>query len=328
MRPGRLAVALFGSFATATMAQTPQGSLNGINLPAPVTSVALSATSNRAAVVSGDKKLTLWDLGDRRLLRTIGLATADIDVTVISDDGRWIFTGDHLGNVSVWETGTGQAHFQVRLPHYPGAASFSRDSKLIAIAPMGEPVQVFNLAATRMLYQTNPVAGGTAALAFSRDDSLLATADADTAVRIYDARTGKLVAENRDFLLEPLAVDFSFDGREVIAGGGDKILVLIDTASGKLIRRLQDTNEPVRRARAGPSSSVKVSPDGSLVAAILMKAENMNEPGPVVMWEVSSGQQKSLWMPPMLARCIDWTREGRLISAGAGSDSLHVWRVP
>ena len=187
---------------------------------------------------------------------------------------------------------------------------------------MGDPVQVFEIAAAKMLFQTSAVTGGTAALAFSRDGASLATADADTAVRVYDARTGKLVAENRDFLLEPLALDFNSDGRSVVAGGGDKIAIFIDAASGKLIRRSQKTNEPVS------VSSLKVSPDGSLVAAILMKAENMTQPAPVVMWEVSSGHKKSQWMPTTLALAMDWTHDGRLISLGADSNSLKVWRVP
>jgi WD40 repeat protein len=320
MRPGRFALVLLAGLATGMMAQTPQGSPDVIPLQAPVTSVALSATSNRAAVVSRDKRLTLWDLTDGRLLRTISLATADVDVTAISRDGRWIFTGDHSGNASVWEANTGQAQLQLKLQRYPSAASFSHDGKFIAIAPMGEPVEVFDVAASRMLFQTNTVVGGTAAVAFSPDGSSIATADADTAVRVYDARTGKLVAENRDFLLEALALDFNSDGRQVVAGGGDKILAFIDAASGKLVRRLQKTDEPF--------SSIKVSPDGSLVAVILMKAENMTQPGPVVVWQESSGQRKSQWMPTMLALDMDWSRDGRLISAGADSNSLHIWRVP
>ncbi len=320
MRLSSIALVMFVSCAAVAVAQTPHDGSRTIKLSAPATSLALSADSDRAAVVSRDKKLTLWDLADGRLLRTITLVTADIDVTAISDDGGWIFTGDHSGNAFIWNAKTGQVQLQLRLPHYPSATSFSHDGKLIAIAPMGEPVQVFDVTIAKRLYQTNAVAGGTAALAFSRDGSLIATADADTAVRVYDARTGKLLAENRDFLLEPLAVDFSFDGRQVVAGGGDKIVTFIDAASGKLIRSLQRTDEPV--------SSLKISADGSLVAAILMKAENMLQPAPVVKWEVSSGQEKSQWTPTTLALGIDWSRDGRLISAGAASDSVRVWRVP
>ena len=321
-RAGRFALALVAGMATATMAQKPQGSPEVIQLAAPVTAVALAASSNRAAVVSRDKKLTLWDLADGRLLRTMALGTAEIDVMAISQDGRWIFTGEHSSNAFVWDANTGQAQIQLKLPHYPSAAAFSHDGKFIAIAPMGDPVQVYDVAAARMLYQTNGVVGGTQAVAFSRDGTSMATADADTAVRVYDARSGKQVAENRDFLLEPLAVDFNSDGRQVVAGGGDKIVAFIDAGSGKLIRRLQKTDEPVS------NYSLKVSPDGSLVAAILMKAENMTQPAPVVVWEVSSGQRKFEWMPTTLALDMDWTRDGRLISAGADADSLHIWRVP
>jgi WD40 repeat protein len=318
----RFALVWFAGFAVSAMAQTPTGSPEVIRAQAPVTAVAISANSNRAVIVGRDKKLTFWDLADNRLLRTIALTTADIDVAAISDDGRLIFTGDHSGNACIWEASTGRAQFRVRLAHYPSAVAFSRDSKLIAIAPMGDSVQVFDLGAGKLLYQTNAVTGGTAALAFSRDGTLIATADADTAVRVRDARSGKLVAENRDFLLEPLAVDFTSDGRQVIAGGADRILMFIDAASGKLIRRSQKMKEPIS------VSGLSVSPDGSLVAAILMKAENMTEPAPVVIWDVSSGHEKSQWMPAKLAYCIDWTGDGRLISAGFESDSLHVWRVP
>src|ERR1700740_1052559 len=221
MRATGFALVLFAGFAPATMSQTPAVSPNVIKAPPPLISRGVSATSNRAAVVSRDKKLTLWHLADGKLLRTIEPATADIDVSAISADGRWIFPGDHSGNVFVWDVNSGQAQLQLRLPHYPAAASFSRDSKFLALAPMGDPVQVFDVGTRRMLYQTNAVAGGTAALAYSRDGAAIATADADTVVRVYDALTGKLVAENREFLLEPLAVDFSLDGRQVIAGGAD-----------------------------------------------------------------------------------------------------------
>jgi WD40 repeat protein len=321
-RAVEFALALFAGFAVSAMAQPHPGSPQMIRAQAPVTAVALSAISNRAVIVSRDKKLTLWDLEGSRLLETIALTTADIDVAAISDDGRWIFTGDHSGNMYVWDAGTGRAQVQVRMHHYPGAVSFSHDSKFIAIAPMGDPVQVFDVAASKLLYETKAVTGGTAALAFSRDGGSIATADADTAVRVYDAHSGKLVAENRDFLLEPLAVDFTADGRQVVAGGGDKILMFIDAGSGKLIRRLPKTEEPVA------FSCLKVSPDGSVVAVIFMKAENMTQAAPVVMWEVSSGKRKSQWLPDKLALWMDWTRDGRLISVGFDADSMVVWRVP
>jgi WD40 repeat protein len=216
-------VVLAGVLAIAA-AQTPQPNAETIRLPLPAqaASVALSARANRAAVVCRDGKLRVWDLAEARLLRVIALTSGNIDYTAISSEGRWIFTGDHSGNVVVWDSETGQAQLQLRSPHYPSTAAFSRDGKWLAMAPMGDPVQVFDVHAGRKLYETKAITGGTAAIAFSRDNSLIVTADADTAVRVYDARTGKLLAENRDFLLEPLAVDFTSDGKQVIAAGDAK----------------------------------------------------------------------------------------------------------
>ena len=317
----RVVLPLLAGLSAIASAQSPQQKSEAIRLPLPAraTSVALAAGASRAAVVCRDAKLRVWDLAETHLLRVIALDSANIDYTAISPEGRWIFTGDHSGNAVVWESDTGQAQLQLRLPHYPSTAAFSRDGKFLAIAPMGDPVQVFDVQAGRKLYEANAITGGTAAIAFSRDGSAIATADADTSVRVYDAHTGKLLAENRDFLLEPLAVDFSFDGKQVIAAGGDRILAFIDAASGKLVRRLPKTIEP--------AAYIEVSPDGAFVATVFMKADNLVLPAPLVVWEVSSGQKKQEWLPTTLALAIGWTRDGHLISANATPDSLQIWRI-
>ncbi|MGA7768370.1 MAG: PQQ-binding-like beta-propeller repeat protein [Candidatus Sulfotelmatobacter sp.] len=314
-------VVLAGVLALAA-APTPQPDLATIRLPLPAqaVSVALSASANRAAVVCRDGKLRVWDLTEARILRVIVLANGNIDYTAISPpEGRWIFTGDHSGNMVVWDNDTGQAQLQLRSPHYPSTAAFSHDGKWLAIAPMGGPVQVFDVRAGRKLYETNAITGGTAAIAFSRDGSLIVTADADAAVRVYDAHIGKLLAENRDFLLEPLAVDFTSDGKQVIAAGADKVLAFIDANSGKLVRRLEKTVEPV--------AYLEVPPDGAFVATVFMKADNLVLPAPVAVWETSSGLKKQEWLPPTVALGTSWTRDGHLISADATPDSLRIWRI-
>jgi WD40 repeat protein len=310
------------AFAGISAAQTTQPNPKAIKklpLPAQATSMALSASANRAAAVSSDGKLRVWDLTDGRVLREIALPDGNIDSTAISPDGRWIFTGAHSGEAVVWNSETGKAQLQLRLPHYPSTASFSRDGMLLAIAPMGDAIQVFDVRAGRKLYETTAVIGGTAAIAFSRDGKFFATADADTEVRIYNAQLGKLLGENKDFLQEPLAVDFTSDGKQVIAAGGDKILVFIDAASGKLIRRLPKTDEP--------AMYLEVSPDGAFVASFYMKADNLTMPAPVTIWEVSSGEKKQDWLPPNVQWRAGWTHDGHLISVDTTPDSMQIWRI-
>ena len=95
-------VVLAGALAIAA-AQRPQPNAETTRLPLPAqaASVALSASANRAAVVCHDGKLRVWDLAEARLLRVIALTNGNINYTAISSGGRWIFTGDHSGNVVV-----------------------------------------------------------------------------------------------------------------------------------------------------------------------------------------------------------------------------------
>ncbi len=138
-----LTLALLGSFSFTLAAQAPQSSSQAktqtIVLSAAATSGALSPGADSAAVVGGDKKLRLWNLADGQLLHTIELSTADIDFTAVSPGGRFILTGDHGGNVALWNTATGKSQIQLRFPHAPSAAAFSADGSILAIAPASEP---------------------------------------------------------------------------------------------------------------------------------------------------------------------------------------------
>jgi WD40 repeat protein len=321
-RPRRFVWLLLASIPTMAGAQAPQKSAEVVTLqmPAPTTSMAMAAGANRAAVVSRDSKLGVWDLAAGRVLRTMDLTSGNIDAMAISPDGHWIFTGDHAGNAVVWDGESGKAQLQLRLPHYPSTACFSRDGKLLAIAPASDPVQVFDVSTARILFETRAVAGGTVGIAFSRDGASFATADADTVVRVYDAHTGKVLAENRDFLLEPFTVDFTLDNRQVIAAGADKVVAFIDAGSGKLVRRLQKADEPI--------GYLEVSPDGKSLAVAFIKAENLSQPAPVAVWEVASGERKSQWLPPAAPIGGGWMSNGQPVIVTADDDAMHIWRVP
>jgi WD40 repeat protein len=289
-----------------------------LSSPASIGTLALAAAPKRVVAACSDSQLRIWDFGDGSLKQTIRLTNPHIDVLAISPDAHWIFTGDHAGSATVWDAETGSVHLRVQLPHYPGTAIFSRDSKLLAIAIMGGPTQIFDLTTAGKLSEANP-AMGTAAIAFSRDGSLFADADADTAVRIYETRTGKLIVENHDFVLEPMAIDFTPDGKQVIAAGADQMLAYIDAATGKLIRNSKKLQHPV--------IYLETSPNGESLAAVLMKAENMTQPAPIAVWALPSGAERSQWMPPDLAYAANWTPDGHLIAASLAGNRIAIWQI-
>ena len=289
-----------------------------LTIPAAASSVVLAKTGRLAGAVCSDQKLRLWSLPDGALLRTIDLGErSHIDVVVISADGASLAAGDHAGGYTVWDTVTGSERLALTMPFYPSAMAFSPDGKQLAIAPVGEPVQIYDLASRARLIELRRPVGGTSALAFSRDGSRIATADGDTVIRVYDARTGTMAPPNTDFLLEPLALVFTADGKQLITGG-DKVMASLDVASGKLLRKSNKLDDPV--------AALDISPDGRLVAAMLLHADNMLMPGLVIVSDTASGQKITQWLPASAPLGGGWTADGLLIATGTDT-ALHIWRV-
>src|SRR5258705_11810849 len=104
--------------------------------PAQPGSFLLARSGTLAAAICREQEARVWILPAGTLLRTIDLTGRTIDVTAISEDGRWIVTGDRKGDLTTWDTSTGQPHMQTRLAPYPGSAVFSHDGKSLALAAM------------------------------------------------------------------------------------------------------------------------------------------------------------------------------------------------
>jgi len=287
--------------------------------PAKPLSFVMARSGRVAAAICADHQLRAWTLPEGRSLPSIDLGRREFTVMTISPDGRTIVAGDFDGEYSFWQTETGTEQAHLRLRFYPYAMAFSPDGSRLAIAPVGEPVQIYDVTTQRKLFELQRRVGGTAAVAFSRDGSSLVAADADTVVRLYDARTGALRTTNTDFVLEPLAAAFSADGKQLLTGGGDKWVATVDVASGKVTKRTGKLDDPV--------AGLDLSPDGAWVSTLLMHADNLTMPGPIIVSEAATGRRVTEWLPATVALWSGWTEDSRLLLATADERAVHIWRV-
>ena len=290
-----------------------------VSTPAEPLTCDIARRGGIVAFTCADGKLRLWLTAESRLAQTLELGESAIDLTRLSSDGRWTVTGSHTGAVVIWNTSTGEVHMRLRIPPYPWPATFSADSKLLAISPMGGAVQVIDLATRQKRFEFSAPLAGSNAISFSRDGGKIATVDQDCVVRIYDAGSGRLLARNEEFLAEPIAIDFTADGRYVIAGGVDRVSVYIDTTNGKVSHRMDRDAEP--------AEFLYVSEDGRHFGVQFLKAENMLQPASVTVWEVEARRKVLEWMPSSVVLNIAWTQDGKLLATTARKDALDVWRV-
>lgn len=314
-----LAAAVTCVVSTSAHAQLVPKEIATLTTVAKPWSFIMAKNGRVAASVTADGQLRVWSMPEGAPLPTINLGTRQIYLLTISSDGRTIVAGDFSGEYSIWQTASGVEQAHLRLGFYPSTLAFSPDGSRLAIAPVGEPIQIYDVAATRKLFELQRPVGGTAAIAFSRDGTRLAAADADTVVRFYEARTGELLKTNADFLLEPLAAAFSADGKQLLTGGGDKLLATLDVASGTTARKSGKLDDPV--------ASVDLSPDGAWSAALLMHADNLTMPAPVIVSEAATGRRVTQWLPPSVALWSGWTDDGRLLVATGDDRAVHIWHV-
>ena len=290
-----------------------------IAAPAKVEALAMARNGKIAAGWCADGKVRIWNLPAGQMLRSFDLHGVEASQVLLSRDGRWLLVGDSKGSVHIWDSTTGKVQFETALRHYFDTAAFSRDGAMLAVAATGEPAQVFDLRSKRPLYQLISDFGGPMAVAFSPDGSLIASADTDTAIRVFDVRTGRLMWRFDELTLESFSVDFTQDGKFVLAGGPNKSLLLLDASSGKLVHSYPKQKDVVRY--------LEVSPNGNAVAVVYFDENGSNLAAPVRVFDISSGNVQSQWLPDVPVIGAGWVSDGRLLVATSTPDALHIWSV-
>jgi WD40 repeat protein len=289
-----------------------------LDAPSPLVMTVIARSAPIVAGVSIDHKLRVWDSRTRRLSHTIDVKGRDAAWTAISDDGHLVLMADYTARVTIWNTATARVEWEFTAARYLTAAAFSRDGRLLAVAP-GTPVQLYNVGAHRLLraLESSP---GTTSVVFSRDGTSLATSDGD-GVRIYDVRSGKLAAKNADFVSEPLAVEYTVDGKHVLASGGDRTVLLIDARTGNTLRGSGTLTDPV--------FYLETSPNGREVAVVTLNADDPQRPAPVLFADAASVASRSTWVSPagVLVPGATWTSDGHFLVATQSAGALHVWTI-
>jgi len=293
-----------------------------IALPADVVVryAAISPTGTFVAGVCRDQKLRLWDLSSGSLSQTLDLAGEKLISMRFSDDGRLLAAGGGSGRVRIWELPSASLKLEFSGPSQVRGLAISRDRTLIAAAPLGEAVEVWDVAATEQVVKIRAAFGGTKALAFSPDGHWLATADGDTSIRMYDARTGRLRNTVDDLLLESFAIVFSTDGRCILTGGADKVINVIDASNGKLLRSLAKQDDVLLDLRQ--------SRDGKRLAAAYVNADDPSKPAPVVIWDLETQSARTRILEPgIVPNGGEFLSDGRLLMTSGAEKESKIWSV-
>ncbi len=146
---------------------------------------------------SADHEARLWDLATHTE-KFNKLHNDEVNMAVMSPDGRWIATGADDGTGYILDAKTFRA---VGLPLQHGSGNsinyiaFSPDSRTIVTASKDNTARLWDVPSGKPIGQPMRHSSWVRAATFSADSKFVVTASYDRTARVWDARTGQPLSE-------------------------------------------------------------------------------------------------------------------------------------
>ncbi|MEO8754359.1 MAG: hypothetical protein ABI624_16945 [Casimicrobiaceae bacterium] len=198
------------------------------------------------------------------------------DVLAIASDGRMLASGDAYGKVTLWDTATGDALREIRVPSAVLSAAFSPDAEVLAIGlakALGRPTDTVWLwdMRTNALLRSFGRRDATA-LAWSPDNLRIAAGHDDGTVLVAEPFGQGEPRQVRGSFAAVTALDFHPSGPFLISAHTDKRVQLWKVSAGEALATLEPPLPPDPLFPRGIERAL-FAPDGTRLAIAFADGE-------------------------------------------------------
>lgn len=294
---------------------------------AAVSALAFSPAGTLLASASYDNSILLWDLATGKSIRQPLIGhTAAVTGLAFSPNGGLLASSGADATIRVWDVASRKQIGQPYLGHTGpvNSITFSPNGSLLASGSKDGTVRLWNLEADTVIrpLPAVPIAQ-LSSVAFSPDGKMLAATSGGT-ILLWDPVSRQPLGQPIQAPATLSTVTFSPDGKMLAAVGKDFAVRLWDVTTRQLV------GQPLVVPDSS-ISSVTFSPDGALLAAAGGKLR-------VPLWQLSGLRDgrvttESLSIPPAFfgdngrIESVVFSPDGKLLGAGTGSGSIHLWDV-
>jgi WD40 repeat protein len=302
----------------------------------------LAFSPDGKTLVSGSKHrgvVHFWDAATgKELTRSVELLQArghehSVCAVVYTADGKNVLTAGLDRTARRWDAASGRQLTRARISNRgqdggqrprivamvvpDGKMAAASGGKVLTAASSDEDLQVWDFAASKLLWRTNI---RVFALAFSPSGKTLAAGTNDGVVRLWDAASGKQLWVWKPGAPERIAnsLAFSPDGRTLAVSYDG--LMLLEAATGEKLRQLWQPESPNFLPK-----TLAYSPDGRILA---MRRDSKE----VWLWEVASGQKIS--QLSLLKKekdndiqALTFRPDSRMLALGGDGGWIRIWDV-
>lgn len=293
-----------------------------------VVGVCVSPDGRRLVSAGHDALLVVWDAVTGQKLRTLKGHRLQIRCVAFSPDGQRLASGGRDRTVKLWDVERDQDDLTLRGHDGPvRGLSFSPDGRLLAAAvgdgfrPKPGEVKLWR---PRTGEEVRTLRGHTApvnAVCFHPNSRYLAcSVGREFAVKVWDVTTGQAIQMIRGHTDIVDSVHYSPDGKLLATASWDRTVRLWDAETGQPVGEPRKLNLPGRCA--------VFSPDGTLLVAVTGDHFNMQEPGELKVWNVTTGEL--VWdLKGHLkgVTCVCFGPAGEYVATGGAEELVRLWNV-
>ena len=332
----------------------------------PVAAFTFSPDSQSLAVGGWSKKVSLWDVGKRKLIQVVGENTGEILSIAWSAKSNMLATGATDRVVSLWDMSKKTRFTDLRQEDRAESVAFTPDGKLLAVGS-GQPesesdktIVLWDVASAtrRGLLKGHPQS--VVSLDFTPSGDSLVSAGGDETIRIWDVQTSSFLTFFRGHGLPILTLNYSPDGKMIASGDAIGSIQLRNLESGTLLELKGHENhiadlsfDPASRTLASAAwdntlrlwqlnsqpesqvllkagfamTAIRFAPDGSKLAAT-------NCDGNIYLWEAPGFKSLPGLKQTGCASFLAWSPDSQHFVTGGGDStnkdsprSVFLWRV-
>ena len=234
--------------------------------------------SRRLVTAGRDEYLKVWDARNATPLATVDAHAGAVRQLAIAPDGRTAYAASEDGSVTAWDLSGGRRlgrPFPAARGTRTDVAPLTPDGATFAVA--AGPAAVDLLDSRTLARRGRIVVGGSASsgrpglvLATSRDGRTMAVGTAEGAVQFADVASERPRGPPTFAHVRALtALAFTPDGRWLATSGRDSAIYLWNVARQRPAR--------LYGGSTGPATSLSVSPDGTTLAATILRSDGTGE---------------------------------------------------
>ncbi len=279
-----------------------------------VSAVSFSPDGKIIAAAGTDSNIKLWNVTNRKLIKTLKGHTKNIRDISFSPNGKLLASASSDKTVKLWnlENGTEiyshKGHIRATT-----SVSFNPDSKKFASGSFDKTVKIWNAENGELLQTLQGHVRNVKAVSYSPDGKKLASASSDGRVLFWDVNNGRMsqVFDADMGYLHALA--FSPDSKLIATGGNQGIIIIWDTENRKELQRIPAHREWIR--------SLRFSPNGKILAS--GSFDNT-----IKLWNLKDGQLLRV-MEGHLNKItqISFSPDGKTIASASRDGTVKLWKL-